>query len=123
MSEAILLVLWVGTSLFFICREIKAKSDRESHEMWISEIKECLRSIEREFSRSCQDIANNTHQQYSSFLTQISELEKQYKNEVYKNITSKKGEYFAAHIPDYIIKNYERNISFIADIYRNIYHN
>ena len=56
MAEALLLVLWVGTSLFFIIREIKGKENRESHEMWLSELRECLHSIENEFTRHSQKI-------------------------------------------------------------------
>ena len=120
MTEAILLILWIGTSLFFICKDIKEKSDRESHEYWLSELRECLHSIENEFSRRCLDITKKTNQTYSSFLEEISELKEEYINDVCNKVTVKKGIYFLKSLPDFTIKEYERNISEIADIYRNI---
>lgn len=116
-TEAILLSLWMVTSLFFICRDIKAKSNRESHEYWLSELRECLHSIENEFSRCCLDITQD-----SSYDINISNLKEEYIREVYKKVISRKGEYFLKTLPDYIAKEYERNISEIADIYRNIYY-
>ena len=120
MTEAILLTLWIGTSLFFICKDIKEKSDRESHEYWLSELRECLHSIENEFSCRCLDITKKTNQTYSSFLEEISELKEEYINDVCNKLTAKKGIYFLKTLPDFTIKEYERNISEIADIYRNI---
>lgn len=117
MGEAILLALWVGTALFFIVREINAKGDRESHEYWLSELRECLHSIENEFSRRCLDITHD-----SSYAINISNLKEEYIKEVYKKVISRKGEYFLKTLPDYILTEYERNISEIADIYLNIYY-
>lgn len=117
MSEAILLSLWISTSLFFIIREIKAKSDKERHEYWLSELRECLHSIENEFSRRCFEITHD-----SSYGINIKNLKKEYIEEVYNKVVSRKGEYFLKTFPDYIVKEYERNISEIADIYRNIYY-
>ena len=117
MSEAILLGLWVGTALFFIVRETKAKTNRESHEWWLSELRECLHSIENEFSRRCLDIT-----QASSYDINIGNLKKEYIEEVYNKVVSRKGKYFLKSLPDYIVTEYERNISEIADIYLNIYY-
>ena len=115
MSEAILLALWVGTTLFFIIREIKAKEKRESHEWWISELRECLHNIENEFSRRCLEITQDI-----SYSTNISNLKKEYIEEAYNKVISRKGDCFLKTLPDYIVKEYERNISEIADIYHNI---
>ena len=120
MSEAILLTLWVCTSLFFICREIKANSNRESHESWISELRDCLHSIENEFSRRCFEITKKPNQKCSVYLSQISELKDEYLNTVHDKVTAKRGSYFLKSFPEHIIKEYERNISEIADIYRNV---
>ena len=117
MSEAILLALWVGTALFFIVKEMKAKDDRESHEYWLSELRECLHSIENEFSRRCFEITYD-----SSYCTHIANLKNEYIEEVYNKVISRKGEYFLKTLPGYIASEYERNISEIADIYRNIYY-
>ena len=99
MSEAILLALWVGTSLFFIMREIRQKENRESHEWWLSELRECLHSIENDFSRCCLDITQD-----SSYDINISKLKEEYIREVYKKVISRKGEYFLKTLPDYIAK-------------------
>ena len=122
MVEALLLASWVGTALFFICREIKANDDRKSHERWISELRECLHSIENEFSRRCLDIVKKSRHNYSSkYLLQVSELRKEYINEVYNKVAAQKGEKFATILPDYILREYDRNISEIAEIYRYIF--
>lgn len=117
MTEAILSALWVGTALFFIIREIKVKEHRESHEYWLFELRECLHSIENEFARLCLDIAYD-----SSYGINIEKLKNEYTEKVYNKVVSRKGEYFLKTLPDYIVKEYERNISEIADIYLNIYY-
>lgn len=119
MSEAILLALWVGTALFFIMREIKTNNDRESHEWWLSDLRECLHSIENEFSRRCFEIVKNSQQKYSSYLSQISELQDEYKNEVYNKVLATKR-ITVKTIPQRLLSEYERNISEIANIYRNV---
>lgn len=117
MSEAILLALWIGTALFFTIWEKKARDDRENHEYWLSELRECLHSIENEFSRRCLDITQD-----SSYAINISNLKEEYIKEMYKKVIAIKGEYFLKTLPDYILTEYERNISEIADIYLNIYY-
>lgn len=122
MTEAILLALWVGTTLFFICREIKQKSNRESHEWWLSDLRDCLHSIEGEFRWRCHEIAevNQARRDYDTYKAQINELKKEYLNELYNKITERKGKYFVKTLPDYIVKGYEVNISKIADIYLDL---
>jgi pantothenate kinase len=122
MTEAILLALWLGTSIFFICREIKTKASRRSHEYWLSELRECLHGIQNEFSRRCYEITENAFSlhNYSSYDTQISELKEEYINEVHNKIIARKGKYFLTTLPDHILEEYERNIAEIADIYHNI---
>lgn len=122
MIEAIMLALWVGTTLFFICREIKQKRDRESHEWWLSDLRDCLHSIEGEFRWHCQEIAevNQSQRDYDTYKAQINELKKEYLNELYNKITERKGKYFVKTLPDYIVKEYEVNISKIADIYLDL---
>lgn len=122
MTEAILLALWIGTTLFFVCREIKAKKNRDSHEWWLSDLRDCLCSIEGEFRRRCQEIAEayQSHRDYDLYNAQISELKKEYISELYDKIVAKKGEYFVKTLPDCIVKEYETNISKITDIYLDL---
>ena len=122
MTEAILLALWIGTVLFFICREKKINDDRESHEWWLSELRDCLRRIENEFHRHCQEIAEASQAQrdYDLYKTQISELKKEYLNELYNKVAEKKWNGFAKTLPGYIVEEYENNISKITDIYLDL---
>ena len=122
MTEAIMLALWVGTTLFFVCREIKQKNDRESHEWWLSDLRDCLHSIEGEFRWRCQEIAeaNQSQRDYDTYKAQIKELKKEYINELYNKVIEKKGKYFVKTLPDYIVKEYEANISKITDIYLDL---
>lgn len=122
MTEAIMLALWVGTTLFFVCREIKQKSDRESHEWWLSDLRDCIHSIEGEFRWRCQEIAeaNQSQRDCDTYKAQIKELKKEYLNELYNKVIERKGKYFAKTLPDHIVKEYEVNISKIADIYLDL---
>ena len=119
MIEAIMCTLWLGTTLFFICREIKINDDRESHEWWISDLRDCLRSIEGEFRWRCQEIAETeqSRRDYDLYEAQISELKKEYVTELYNKVIERKGKYSVKTLPDYVIREYEYNISKIADIY------
>lgn len=122
MTEAIMLALWVGTTLFFICREIKQKSNRESHEWWLSDLRDCLHSIEGEFRWHCQEIAeaHQSQRDYDTYKAQIKELKKEYQNELYNKVIERKGKYFVTTLPDYIVKEYEENISKITNIYLDL---
>ena len=46
--------------------------------------------------------------------------EKEYLNELYSKVVERKGKYFAKTLPDYVVKEYEVNISKIADIYLDL---
>lgn len=123
MGEVIALVLWVGTTLFFVCREIKQKDERDSEGYWLSDLRECLHSIEREFSRCCLSITSEALLQKdfsSGSQIKIRELKKKYSNEVYEMVIKRKGQYFLKTIPDHVEREYERNLSEIADIYCDI---
>jgi hypothetical protein len=123
MVEAIALVLWVGTTIFFVWRDITQKDERVSHEWWLSDLRECLHSIEREFSRCCLSITSEALLQKDfSYApqTKIRELKKKYSDEVKEMVIKRKGQYFLKTIPDYVEREYERNLSEIADIYCDI---
>lgn len=146
MTEAILLGLCGCTALFFICREIKINDDRKSHNRWLSELRDCLHTFEYEFRLRCQEISKDNFSEYSRRLycancvtvfarnwqinamfeitckhtAAINELKKEYLNDIYKKIVAKKGERYLTNLPDYIIKEYERNISEIAETFINL---
>lgn len=126
MAETILLVLWVGTSLFFICREKKASDDRESHEWWLSEVKECMHSIECNFRRDCKKIIDNAFSKRNviggiiigEYRKEITALEKEYKDNLNEKAIARKGKHSISSVPEYLEREYERNISEIADTFR-----
>ena len=126
MSEAILLTLWVSTSLFFICREIKNKNDRESHEWWLSDLRGCIHSIERHFSRACEKIITDAFSGRNvvggividDYRKAITELQNEYSNNLYKKIVALMGKYRIKSVPEPLENEYKRNLSDIADTYR-----
>lgn len=126
MTEAILFALWVGTALFFTCREIKAKNDRESYEWWLSELRECIHSIERHFSRECEKIITEAFSGRNvkggvvvgKYWEEITALKNEYANNLYEKIVAQKGKYGIKSVPEYLENEYKRNISDIADTYR-----
>lgn len=143
MTEEILLSLWLGTlvfaCIFFGFKEMKDRKDRESHEWWLSDLKECIKSVENEFSRRCFEITEYTFSQYTERLDKlipsstvfeyqvdaifdiihkhtdsINNLKKQYVDNLYDMVLEQKRITIKT-IPDYLIKEYEINLSKIAD--------
>ena len=125
MIEAILSALWVGTALFFICRETKAKNNQESHEWWLSDLRECIHSIERHFSRECEKIITDAFSGRNvigeividEYQKAITALKNEYANNLFGKIVDQKGKYGIRSIPEYLENEYKRNISDIADTY------
>ena len=122
MTEAIMLVLWFGTVMFFGIREYAKEKQRESHEWWLSDLRDCLHSIEGEFRWRCQGIAeaNQSLRDYDLYRAKINELKNEYLNELYNKVIERKGNSFAKTLPDYIVTEYEANISKITDIYLDL---
>lgn len=125
MTEAILLALWSGTTLFFICREIKINDDRKSYEWWLSNLRKCIHSIERHFSRDCERIITDAFSGRNikgeiiidEYRKKITELKEEYINNLYEKIVVRKGKYSIKTVPEHLVNEYERNISDIADTY------
>ena len=124
MVEA-LWALWVCTTLFFTIREIRAKEDRESHGWWISNLRECIHSIERHFSRDCEKIITDAFSGRNikgeiiidEYRKEITELKEEYINNLYEKIVVQKGKYSIKKVPEHLANEYKRNISDIADTY------
>lgn len=115
MTEAILLALWVGTALFFICREIKINANRKSQESWRSDLRECIILIEQDFRIQCRDKAEKYSIAYE-YSASIEELKRQYLSELHSKIVAKKRITITT-IPEDLVREYEREISEIADTY------
>lgn len=126
MTEAIMLALWVGTAIFFTCREIKINDDRKSHERWLSDLRECIHSIERHFSRECEKIVTDAFSGRNvkgeividEYRKAITELKNEYTNNLYEKIVAQKRMYRIKSVPEHLENEYKRNISDIADTYR-----
>lgn len=145
MVEAILLVVCFGLFMFIGIRETKTRQDKENHAIWLSECRECTHSIENEFRRRCHEITENTISLYNEYLiyncvlieghphiTQINtviyitdnhhkaikELKDEYISESKKKIEQRQM-YGITSIPDHLAKEYEKNISEIAETYYN----
>lgn len=130
MAEAILTALWIGTALFFLCREIKLNDDRKSREYYLSELRCCIDSIEHEFQERCRETITNAFSGRNvsggivvhKYWEGIIELKKQYMICLYEKVNERmkwKGIRFST-IPDYLVKEYETNISEIAYTFHNI---
>ena len=127
MTEAIFLVLWFGTVMFFVFREIKINDDRKNREHYRSELRYCLHSIECEFQKHCQEIITNAFSGRNvsggvvvdKYWEEIATLKEEYTNRLYEKVDERMKRKVST-LPDHLIEEYERNISEIACTFRNI---
>ena len=141
MTEAILLVLAFALLMALYFREQKARKDKENYDVWISNCRSYLHSIESEFRCRCIKITEETIEQYSKSLyhcshlndsvrdykinalfdithkhnNAINDLKKEYCNELYSKAVERMEMYRITSVPDILLKEYERNISEVAD--------
>lgn len=119
-GEAILLVAYFGLFMYVCIRDIKTHQDRKSHEWWLSDVRDCIHSVECEFRRNCLKIAEEefSQQKYSEYKynVRISELKEKYKEELTEKIVIQKRVNITT-VPEHLIREYERNISEIADTF------
>ena len=126
MAEAILLVVCFGLVMFIGIRETKARQDRENREWWLSEVRECIHSIEFEFRCDCQKIIENAFSERNvmggiiigEYRKEITALELEYKNDLNEKTIARMGRCRITSVPEHLAKEYERNISEIADTFR-----
>ena len=126
MVEAILLVVCFGLVMFIGIRETKLRKDRESHEWWVSEVKECVHSIECDFRRDCEKIITTAFSGKNvsgeivigEYSKEITALKSEYMNRLTEKAIARMGQYRITSVPETIAKEYERNISEIADTFR-----
>lgn len=123
MAEAILLILWVGTTIFLGCKIERERKDRESHEWWLSNVKESIYSIESEFRWRCQEIAeeesSNLRFNKYNYSIRISELEKTYKETFTEKVVAQKRVHITT-IPEHLVREYNSHISDTADTFRHL---
>ena len=120
MGEAILLALWFGTTIFLGCKIEHDRRKRASHEWWISDVKDCIHSIESDFQWNCKKITEDefARQRFDEhrYRIRIRELEEKYKNELTEKVIAQKR-VTVTTIPEHLVREYERNISNIADTF------
>ena len=122
MTEAILFIVCFGLVMFIGIRETKLREDRESHATWLSEIRECMHGIECEFSRKCEKIVTDEFSNgcvSGNYGKRISELQNEYANSLFDKIVARMGKYSVKSVPEYLQREYERNISDIAHTFHN----
>lgn len=121
MGEAILLVLWIGTTIFLGCKIEHDRKERESHEWWLSDVKSCLRSIECEFRQHCEKITEEELERRNfdecRYRERLGELREKYLREMTEKAISLKRARITT-IPNHLATEYEKNISDIADTFR-----
>lgn len=141
MTEAILLILWIGTTIFLVFKIDKDKKERELHQRWIVESRACLRSVECEFRRRCRETTETYFPEYSKNLyhlphmndtvrdfkirsmfdnvhkyrDEIHELKQEYLNEAYTKVAERLERHGINALPEQVVEEYERNIADIAD--------
>lgn len=128
MAEAILLILWIGSTIFLGLKIENDRNNRESHMWWLSEVKECIHCIECEFRRKCEKIAEEELSKPSfdkyRYGGRIEELEEAYKKDLTDRVIAIKRVRVTT-IPNHLEKEYLRNISDISYTFRyfgNLYH-
>lgn len=128
MGESILLILWVATTLFLGIKIENNRKNRENHAMWLSDVRDSIHTIECEFRRKCEKIAEEEFSKPSfdehRYSGRIWELEEAYKTDLTDRV-------IALHrvrvttVPDHLEQEYLRNISDISSTFRyfgNLYH-
>ena len=139
MAEALLTALWIGTILYFGCKEMSTRKERESHNNWIYEIETGLRCIENEYQRKCEEITEIYFKQYldslvfgyiEASLITMNQIVDKYRNEIDKakkdslNIEEINrvswGKIKYSTIPDHLKKTHENRISCIEDSFRKL---
>lgn len=130
MTEAIMLVMWFGTVMFFVCREIKKNDERKSREYYLSELQHCLRSIEHEFQERCKEIIINAFSGRNvrgrvvvdKYREEIAALKKEYTDCLFEKAGErmKRSGSNLSIIPDYLVEEYERNLFEMSHIFNSI---
>lgn len=122
MVEAILLIACFALFMYIGIRDYITRNERESHEWWLSEVKACIHSIEYEFREKCQIIVEEhlSQQQFNKYeySVKINELEALYKKDLTEKIIAQKRGIRVTTLPDHLVREYNRNISIIADTFR-----
>lgn len=128
MGESILLILWFATTMFLGFKIENDRKNRESHAGWLSEVRASIHTIEWEFHRKCEKIAEEEFSKPSfngnRYNIRIRELEEAYKTDLTDRIIALKRVRVTT-VPEHLEREYLSNISDISYTFRyfgNIYH-
>jgi hypothetical protein len=119
-GEILSIILFAALIIILVYHDRKAR-DRERHEWWLSDVRSCLRSIEYEFRRNCEkiteeELARRKFDEYKHSV-RIGELKEKYIQEMTEKAIALKRVHITT-IPEHLAKEYEENISDIADTFR-----
>ena len=146
MGEIIMTAIAAALFLYIVIHDYNTRKNKESHESWLSECKDCLHSIESEFYHECRDLTDKYMAEYTNrvyhcshcddhvrkfrtdlmmnasqeYLSAIAELKEKYLDSVFDKAVKRMGEHRLKSIPNHLEQEYERNISKIADTFYDI---
>lgn len=146
MGEIILSIVAFALFMYIVIHDYNTRKNKESHESWLSDCKDCLHSIESEFYLKCKTLTDKYLADYSSrvyhcshndkyvrkfhtdmminaskdYLSEIDELKKEYIDDMFDKAVKRMGKYRLKSIPSHLEQEYERNISKIADAFHDI---
>lgn len=66
MLEIILSLAAFSLIMYIIIHDYNTRQNKESHERWLSECKDCLHSIENEFRHRCEEITKESFSKYTN---------------------------------------------------------
>ena len=100
----------------------KEKEDRANHASWAFDVRAVIHGIEYEFRTECQDALDFERNFMGKIIIdkyrqKIYELKDEYKNSLYEKVVARMGKNRVGTIPEYLEREYERNISDIADTF------
>lgn len=122
MEVTIISALFFGVLIFMWLKSQKEKEDRANHESWVFNVREAIHGIEYEFRIKCEDALDFERNFMGKIIInkyrqKIYELKDEYKNSLYEKVVARMWKYRVGTIPEYLEREYERNISDIANTF------
>ena len=126
LATIIINAIMLGIFGVAIYKDIK-KKERENYAEWVSESISILHSIEYEFQSNCQKIITEAFTGRNvmggividKYHEKLSALKDEYTHNLDEKISERCHKYRTISVPKYLEKEYERNISEIADTFRH----
>ena len=111
---------------------------REDHEWWLSECRDCIKSVESKFQSRCEEITEEAFKHFkemiphvrdyelkqrmlndkiSEYISKISDLKKEYIATLYIKLQEQPYRVHITTVPEHLVQEYERNISKTANTF------